>query len=154
MKSAAAFAATLLVVIGTTTARPQDKKLTKAQLPPAVAAAVDRESNGATVKGFATELEHGKRVYEAETVINGHTRDLQFSPTGDLLEVEEEVAFESLSAPVKTSLKAKATGGEIKKVESLVKNGKLVAYEATIAKGSRIHGVQVGPTGENLDHEE
>ncbi|HEY2038768.1 MAG TPA: hypothetical protein VGG95_03835 [Edaphobacter sp.] len=154
MKIIAALAAILLVTTGTTAGHSQDKKLTKDQLPAAVAAAVDRESNGAAVKGFATELEHGKRVYEAETSLNGHSRDLQFSPAGDLLEVEEEIDFSTLSAPIQASLKSKTNGAEIKKVESLVKKGKLVAYEATIAKGGRTREIQVGPSGETLAHEE
>ena len=57
----------------------QDKKLQRSQLPSAVAATVDREAKGAQIKGFATERENGKQVYEAETVLNGHMRDLQIA---------------------------------------------------------------------------
>jgi hypothetical protein len=129
----------------------QDRKITHDQLPAAVQHTMDAETQGSTVKGYATEVENGKRSYEAETVKNGHTRDVSFNPDGSLAEIEEEVPFNQLPAPVQQSLKTKARGAQIRKVESLTKHEKLVAYEATTAKGSEI---QVGPTGEKLNHEE
>ncbi len=129
----------------------QDKKITHNQLPAAVQHAMDAETQGSTVKGYATEMENGKRSYEAETMKNGHSRDVSFNPNGSLAEVEEEVSFDQLPAPVQQALKTKARGAQIRKVESLTKHDKLVAYEATTAKGSEI---QVGPSGEKLNHEE
>src|SRR3978361_250043 len=76
----------------------QEKKLTREQLPKAVAATVDHETQGSTIKGFATEREHGKKVYEVETTVNGHTRDLQIATDGTLNEIEEEVAIDALPA--------------------------------------------------------
>lgn len=129
----------------------QDKKITHDQLPAAVQHAMDTETRGSSVKGYATEVENGKRSYEAETIKNGHSRDVSFNPDGSLAEVEEEVAFDQLPANVQQALKAKAHGMQIRKVESLTKQDKLVAYEATTARGSEI---QVGPGGEKLNHEE
>lgn len=129
----------------------QDKKITHDQLPAAVQHAMDAETQGSTIKGYATEVENGKRSYEAETIKNGHTRDVSFNPNGSLAEVEEEVPFDQLPASVQQSLKSKAGGAQIRKVESLTKHDKLVAYEATTTKGNEI---QVGPTGEKLNHEE
>ncbi len=132
----------------------QERQITRDQLPQAVAAAVDRETQGSTVKGFSTEREHGRKVYEAETVLNGHTRDLQFEQDGTLAEVEEEVEMSSLSPEVRQAITAKAKGAQVTKVESLTKKGKLVAYEAATLKGSKKGEVQVGPGGEALHHEE
>lgn len=129
----------------------QDRKVTHDQLPAAVQHAADAETQGSTVKGYATEVENGKRSYEAETIKNGHSRDVSFNPDGSLAEVEEEVAFDQLPANVQQSLHTKARGAQIGKVESLTRHGKLLAYEATTAKG---HEIQVGPSGEKLMHEE
>ena len=68
--------------------------------PPAVLATADRETKGATVLGYASEVEAGKTQYEVETKINGHTRDLAIARDGSLIEVEEEVAMESLPPAV------------------------------------------------------
>ncbi|MHB1700592.1 MAG: PepSY-like domain-containing protein [Acidobacteriaceae bacterium] len=132
----------------------QEKKLGRAQLPPAVQKAVDQQSAGATVKGFSTEVENGKRLYEAEMMVNGHSRDIEMDASGNVTEVEEEVSISALPAAVKDGIAKKAGAGQVTKVESLTKHGKLVAYEASIATGGRHSEVQVGPSGGTLPHEE
>ena len=131
-----------------------ETKVERSQLPPAVEKTVQQETQGATIKGFAKETENGVLEYEAETVINGHTRDIAIGKDGTLLEVEEEVAINSLPASVQSSLTAKANGAKITKVEALTKKGKLVAYEAATLKGAKKGEIQVGPNGEKLSHEE
>ena len=129
----------------------QDQRVTRQQLPAAVQHAIDSETQGSTVKGFSTEVENGSRTYEAETIKNGHSRDGSFNKDGSVAEVEEEVSFAQLPANVQQSLKTKAGSAHIVKVESLTKHNKLVAYEATTGQGSEI---QVGPSGQKLNHEE
>ena len=101
----------------------KERKLTRQELPPLVAEAADRAAKGASIQGYVTEVENGERVYEAETVLKGQTRDLQFTKDGTLTEVEEEVSFESLPRQVQTALKQKARGAQIQKIESLTKRG-------------------------------
>lgn len=132
----------------------QEKKIDRSALPPAVQKTVQAQSRGATVKGFSTDVENGKKVYEAEMMVNGHSRDIEIAPDGTLNEVEEEIAFNSLPSNVQTSLTAKARGAKITKVESLKKQDKLVAYEAAITKGTKHSEIQVGPDGKKLSHEE
>jgi uncharacterized membrane protein YkoI len=132
----------------------QEKKIKRSDLPPAVEKAVAEVSKGATIKGLSEETEKGKTTYEVEMVVNGHTKDVEMDPSGAVLEIEEEVAMDSLSANVKAGLTAKATGGKILKVESLMKNGKLVAYEAKVETAGKKSEIQVGPDGKPLDHEE
>lgn len=132
----------------------QEKKVTEAELPAAVQKTVKEVSKGATVRGFSTEREHGKKVYEAQLSVNGHTKDIQIAEDGSVNEVEEEVAFDALPANVQSALKTKAHGATISKVESLTKHDKLVAYEAATRKGTKKGEIQVGPAGETLSHEE
>ena len=132
----------------------QEKKIDQSALPPAVQQTVQQQSHGATVKDFTTEREHGKKVYEAEMMVNGHSKDIEVAENGALIEVEEEVSFASLPANVQTSLSAKAAGAKITKVESLTKHEKLVAYEAATLKGMKRGEIQVGPDGGKLSHEE
>ena len=134
--------------------RLRETKIRRSALPPAVEKTVQQETKGATIKGFAKETEDGVLEYEAETVINGHTRDIAIGKDGTVLEVEEEVAMETLPAGVRDALNARAAGAKITKVESLSKKGKLVAYEAATLKGTKKGEVQVGPNGEKLNHEE
>jgi uncharacterized membrane protein YkoI len=141
-------------VLALTLVATAEEKIARSALPPAVEKAVQAETQGATIKGFAREREQGKTFYEAETVVNGHTRDVLFAGDGTIAEIEEEVAFDSLPSNVQAGLTQKAAGGKITKVESLTKKGKLVAYEGQVKKGSKSSEIQVGPDGKNLTHEE
>lgn len=145
--AASVFALTLCVAA-------QEKKIERSALPLAVEKAVQAETQGAMIKSFAQEREHGKTFYEAETMVNGHSRDVLFATDGTIAEIEEEVAFDSLPANVQAGLTEKAAGGKITKVESLTKEGKLVAYEGHVKKGSKSSEVQVGSDGKSLAHEE
>jgi len=133
----------------------QEKKLTRAQLPPAIEKTVaEEESGGATVKGFATEVEKGQRLYEAELMVNGHHKDVSMNRQGVIVEIEEEVSMDSLPATVQDGLKKAAGSGTIGMIESLTKNGKLVAYEGHVKTGAKRSEIQVGPQGEKLKRPE
>jgi len=145
-------AASGLLLTGTSSA--QEKKIKRSDLPPAVEKTVAAQSAGATIKGFSTEKENGQTLYEAEMTVNGHSKDISMTADGSIVEIEEQVAFDSLPADVKAGLQAKAGKGKILKVESLTKKGKLVAYEAKVDTNGKKSEVQVGPDGKPLDHEE
>ena len=132
----------------------QEKKIKRSDLPPAVEKTVAAQSAGATVKGFSKESEKGQTYYEAEMIVNGHTKDILIDTTGAIVEVEEEVVMDALPAEVKAGLQAKAGEGKLVKVETITKKDKLVAYEAQVQKKGKKAEVQVGPDGKPLDHEE
>jgi hypothetical protein len=147
-----AFAAGALLLAGNTLA--QEKKIKRSELPPAVEKTVAAQSAGATIRGFSTEKENGQTLYEAELTVNGHSKDISMTADGSIVEIEEQVALDSLPAEVKAGLQAKAGTGKILKVESLTKKDKLVAYEAKVETNGKKTEIQVGPDGKPLDHEE
>jgi hypothetical protein len=137
-----------------TTVSALEKKIKRSELPPAVEKTVQTESAGATIKGFSKETKNGRVYYEAELVVNGHTKDVLMDADGAVVEVEEEMSFEELPANVKAGLSEKAGKGRITKVESMKKHDKLVAYEAQVSTNGKSTEIQVGPHGETLAHEE
>jgi len=141
-----------LLLAGTASA--QEKKIKRSDLPPAVEKTVAAQSEGATIRGFSTEKEKGRTLYEVEMTVNGHSKDITMGADGSIVEIEEQVALDSLSPEVKAGLQAKAGKGKILKVESLTKKDKLVAYEAQVEINGKKSEVQVGPDGKPLDHEE
>ncbi len=147
-----AFAAGTLLLAGTASA--QEKKIKRSELPPAVEKTVSAQSAGATIRGFSTEKEKGQTLFEVEMTVSGHSKDVSMTADGSIVEVEEQVAFDSLSPEIKAELQAKAGKGKITKVESLRKKDKLVAYEAQVITNGKRSEVQVGPDGKPLDHEE
>jgi hypothetical protein len=132
----------------------QEKKIQRADLPPAVERTVAAQSQGATIKGFSTEVEGGQILYEAEMTVSGYSKDVSIDPSGAVVEVEEQLALDSIPAAVTAGLEAKAGSGKIVKVESITKHDKLVAYEAKVQTGAKKYEIQVGPDGKPLDHEE
>jgi hypothetical protein len=137
-----------------TGANAQEKKITKADLPIAVQKALDAQTQGATIRGFSTEIENGKRIYEAELTVNGHGKDISMDKDGNIIEIEEEVSLDSLPQAVRDRLTHAAGSGTITKVEALTKNNKLVAYEAGVKTGAKHSEIQVGPDGNKLAHPE
>jgi len=132
----------------------QEKKIKRSDLPPAVEKTVEAMSQSATIRGFSQEKENGQIFYEAEMMLDGHSKDVLIDSHGDVAEVEEEVPPNSLPPAVKEGLQAKAGKGKLIKVESLTKHNKLVAYEAKVITAGKKSEIQVGPDGKPLDHEE
>ena len=130
----------------------QEKKLKREELPPAVEKTVSEQSKGATIRGFSTEMDKGQSIYEAELIVSGHQKDISMDEHGNIVEVEEEVAIDSLPPAIKEGLRKSAGTRVIGKVESLAKNGKLVAYEAEVKEKAKHREIQVGPDGKKLAH--
>jgi uncharacterized membrane protein YkoI len=130
-------------LIATGVALASETKVQKKDLPAAVQKAMEKEVEGATVKGFAKEVEDGKTFYEVETVKAGHTRDILFDATGQVVEVEEQLALDAVPPAVKTALAAQGT---IVTVEAVTK-GQTVVYEGHLKKGGKSTEVKVTPDG-------
>jgi uncharacterized membrane protein YkoI len=120
-----------------------ERKIQKKDLPAAVQKALDAETKGGSVKGFAKETENGKVFYEMETVKDGRSRDVLFDPDGHVVEVEEEVPLESVPEAVKTALSAH---GKVTKVEAVTK-GSVTVYEGHVEKGGKKSEVKVSADG-------
>jgi hypothetical protein len=131
-----------------------EKSISRSDLPVAVQKTADEQAKGASVRGYSKDKENGRLEYEVEMVVNGHSKDVTITPGGHLLEIEEEIDLGSLSPQVRSGLVAKAGKGKIVKVETITKQGAIVAYEAQVLKAGRRSEVQVGPDGAPLDHEE
>jgi hypothetical protein len=144
----------LAVLVSSATLTAQEKKIARKDLPGAVEKTVREQSEGATIKGFSTEVEGGKKIYEVQMTVNGHARDLSIDGQGHVLEIEDEVAFASLPAEVQEGLKKAAGTATLGKIEALTKSGKLVAYESVVTSGGKHHEIQVGPDGKKLTHPE
>ena len=141
-----------LVLVGNAFA--QEKKIKRSELPAAVEKTVVKQSKGATIRGFREEKENGQTTYEAEMLLNGHTKDVQMDAKGVVIEVEEQVDLHAVPAEVRAGLEAQAGKGKITKIESITKKDKLLAYEAQVVTDGKKSEVQVGPAGNPLDHEE
>jgi uncharacterized membrane protein YkoI len=135
-------------------ARAQEKKIKRTELLPAVEKTIAEQSNAGTIRGFSTEVEDGKRLYEVELTVKGHGKDVSMDEQGNVVEVEEQISMDSLPPAVRKGLTEAARGGTILKIESITKNGKLVAYEADVKSAAKRSEIQVSPDGKTLSHPE
>lgn len=78
----------------------QEMRVSKSDLPAAVQKTADEQSKGATVRGYKKETENGRLAYELQLTINGHSKDVGIDPKGNIIEIEEEVAFDKLPPAV------------------------------------------------------
>ncbi len=115
-----------------------EAKVALKDLPAAVQKAVRQETKTAKLRGLEKEIEHGKTYYEAETTVNGKSRDILIDPNGTIVEIEESVTLESLPEAARSGLKRAAGIGKILRVESITR-GSTVSYEALIER----HGEKV-----------
>lgn len=77
----------------------EERKIQRAELPPAVGRTVAAESRGAAIQGLSQETEHaevyyltnhGKLVaYQAKIISNGRMREIQVGPDGNAVGHEE-----------------------------------------------------------------
>jgi uncharacterized membrane protein YkoI len=124
-----------------------DRKVRMQDLPAAVQKTVQaEEARGAKIVGLATEVENGKTMYEVETTVDGHSRDLLVNAAGAIVETEEETALDAVPAAVRTALEGR---GKVGKVETVTK-GKSVTYEAVVEKDGKKSEVAVNAAGKPI----
>lgn len=89
-----------VIVLATASFSYAEHPIRKTDLPAPVQKTADAQSEGATVLGYAREVENGKTAYEVQMMVAGQTKDVTIDRRGNLLEVEEQVQPDSLSSPV------------------------------------------------------
>src|SRR2546428_8934345 len=129
------------------TAQEQDheRKITRKDLPAAVAKTVDVQSHGATIRGYSEEQENGQTFYEVELRVNGHTRDVLIDSNGAVVEVEEQVALASLPATVRDRLKGGAGSGKIGGGGSGTQGRRVCGHEGHLPPQGKRSGGKIRP---------
>lgn len=107
-----------------------------------------KQTAGALVRSVSKEVEDGRTVYEIETTVNGHGRDMIIAADGTLMVVETEMVLDSLAAVVRSSIVEHAGRAKIVRVESVELTGTLSHYEALVRTGRRESEIKVRPDGQ------
>ena len=115
-------------------------------LPEPVQKTVKELLKTAKLRGLNKEGENGKTPYEAETTLNGKSRDAEMDSSGAIIEVEEAAKLGSVPEAAQKALRTKAGAGKILKVESVTKDS-TISYEAVIEKNGKKSEVAVSADG-------
>jgi uncharacterized membrane protein YkoI len=129
-------------------AQDSEKRVKMKDLPAAVQQTVREQSKGAVIRGLAQETENGVTNYEVELKVNGHNKDVLIAPSGEVVEIEEQVALASLPAAVKTTIAQNAGKGRIVSVESITKGTSVVSYEAHVRGAGKSREIKVSAEGQ------
>ena len=139
-----------LSLYGIVLGQEHERRVRMKDLPQAVQKTIHEQSQGATIKGFSKEVEHGQTYYEVEMKVNGHGKDLLIDSNGRVVESEEEVALNALPSTVKIGIEQYAGKGQVIKVESITRDNTIVMYEAVVRKTGKQSEFKVGPDGKPL----
>ena len=113
-------------------------KLKRHEVPEAVLSAFNRAYPKARVNSYLRETREGKTVFELETIEKSTHRDLIYSATGEILEIEESLSPSALPGTVKTAIDGLYPKAKISKAEVVTK-GNSTVYEAIVnVKGKSI----------------
>jgi len=144
----AVIATILLSVILAAPAPAQDSetKIKMNDLPPAVQKAVKEQSMGATIIGFAREVDGGVTRYEAEMKVGDRTKDVTFDADGNVVTVEKETTLASIPAPSREAIKKAVGNRKLLLIETVEEKGSTF-YEAHFRSGLRTREVKVDAAG-------
>ncbi len=140
---------TVGLIMGAAALSAAETKVQLKDLPAAVRTTVVALTKSAELRGVSREIEKGKTYYEAETMVNGRSRDLLIDAAGHLVEVEQEVELSSIPEAARTALQKRAGTGKVSKVESVTK-GSTVTYEAVIEVNGKKSEAAVSADGTRL----
>ena len=136
----------VLLALGSSALFAADTPVQMKDLPGPVQKTVQEQTRNAKLRGLSKEVENGKTFYEAETTVNGKSRDILMDATGAIVEVEEATALESIPEGARKTIAARAGSGKIVKLETVTR-GSAVSYEAVIQKDGKKSEVAVNADG-------
>jgi len=126
-------------------------KLALKDLPKPVQATVQKETQGSEIVGISKETIEGKTIYEIETKVKGHTRDMLIDEKGVLTEVEEETSLASLPAALQAEIKTSIGKAKLVKLETVFNGSKVkTGYSALVETGGKQSEVEMGLDGKPL----
>lgn len=140
---------TMLALSGLVLAQEKKGKgLQVKDLPAAVQKTVQDNLKGGEIKNIGKEKEDGVEQYEVESVLNGKTRDFNVDAKGTLLVMEEGTTIDAIPAAAKAGILKKVADGKLAMVETFMKPGQPMMYEASYAnKKGKKHEVLVKADG-------
>jgi len=127
-----------------------ERKITEADVPEAALATLKKLAAGAEIIEFTEEIEYGHTFYEG-TWKNpaGANMDVLVTPTGDLVEIEEQISTDQVPAAA-LKVARKAAG---KKADLAFEKKTTILYEVKFQKGDVGYELLLSPDGRRIEEE-
>lgn len=144
-----ALTSTLIFCVSWSGAVAQEKKITRKQVPAPVLSAFEKAYPHTLVKGYAMEKKNGGTYYEVESVEGTTHRDVLYTASGTVAEMEETMNADQLPKAVSEALGKGYPGKNIGRIERTMRDGK-TKYEVVIQEGKKKHEVIYDEDGKVL----
>ncbi len=142
----------------------QDVKVSLDQVPAAVKASIEKESQGARIEEIEKETADGKTVYSVEFI--KERPEIEVAEDGKVLKRETDdedddgeedeqdvkVSLDQVPAAVKATLEKESQGARIEEIEKETEDGKTV-YSVEILKGKEKSEIEISEDGKVLKRE-
>ena len=127
----------------------KEKKLTTQQIPAVVKATFENAYPKAVIKRASQEIENGATLIERESVEAGVKRDVQYTPDGKVVEVEESVKEALLPEAARQTINKEYAKGKVEKVERVTR-GETTQFEVLIAVGKNRTELEFDDSGKTV----
>lgn len=138
--------AVIISFISLTDAFAQEKKISENEVPAPVLSAFHKSYPKAEIKGTNIEIERGKKCYEIESLDGSVNRDILYTSTGKLIEIEETIPASGLPNGAAKSIEGKFPGGNIEKIEKTT-SGTAIIYELIVDSKTQKYEVTLNNDG-------
>jgi len=127
-----------------------ERQITETEVPEAALAALKKLAAGAEIYEFAEEVEYGHTFYEGSwKAPSGANMDVLVTPTGDLMEIEEQLSIDNVPAAALKIAKKKAG----KETELAFEKKTMILYEFKFQKGGSQQELLLTPDGRRFNEE-
>ena len=126
-------------------------RISLAEAPPAVQAAVATLLAGAPFGNLFQEVDEGATVYELEWTAAEGPKSAKIALDGTVVELETEIDPATLPAAVVAAITARYPAGEITEAETVVLPDNPLLYEVEVVNRRTIRELLVTPAGEIID---
>jgi hypothetical protein len=127
-----------------------ERQVTEAEVPAAALAALKKLAAGAEITEFAEEIEFGHTFYEGSwKSASGANMDVLVTPTGDLMEIEEQLSIDNVPAAALKAAKKKAG----KETELAFEKKTMILYEFKFQKGGSEQELLLTPDGRRFNED-
>ena len=124
----------------------QEKRINRNSVPQAILSAFEHAYPKAKAKGYSTETENGRTLFEIESSQGKMSLDVLYNLDGTVVEVEEGVAPKDLPATVRQTVGSRYPQGRIDIAERK-SVGEKVTYELSVQVGKNKVSVEVDSSG-------
>ncbi len=131
----------------------QDKKSSEKDIPVIVLESFVKLYPDAIITGYEVENEKGKTTYEIESTEGLLKRDVEFTGSGNVIEIGEFIPINTLPSNVVSSIENKFNKARIINAEKKTR-GSEISYEMVIEDKNRKHEVHMNLYGDLINDDD